>query len=256
MATTLSTSLTDKVAIVTGSSRGIGAAIALRLAEEGAKVVVNYVSNLQAANEVVQKIKLSGKGDAVAIKADISTVEAGTILIDETLKLFGKLDILVLNAAALQYRVLADVTEHTYDTHMNTNVKGPLFLSQAASKHFPSSGGRIIFLSSSTTSFSSVGPNYLEYAMSKGAVEQMSRILAKDLSSKNATVNTVSPGPVDTELFRAGKPQSLIDLIASQNPSKRIGRPEEIAPVVAFLASEAAQWVNGQNIGVNGGFIL
>lgn len=96
------------------------------------------VSNLQAANEVVQKIKLSGKGDAVAIKADISTVEAGTILIDETLKLFGKLDILVLNAAALQYRVLADVTEHTYDTHMNTNVKGPLFLSQAASKHFPS----------------------------------------------------------------------------------------------------------------------
>ncbi|KAF8828874.1 hypothetical protein HHX47_DHR3000504 [Lentinula edodes] len=227
MATTLSTSLTDKVAIVTGSSRGIGAAIALRLAEEGAKVVVNYVSNLQAANEVVQKIKLSGKGDAVAIKADISTVEAGTILIDETLKLFGKLDILVLNAAALQYQVLADVTEHTYDTHMNTNVKGPLFLSQAASKHFPSC-----------------------------AVEQMSRILAKDLGSKNATVNTVSPGPVDTELFRAGKPQSLIDSIASQSPSKRIGRPEEIAPVVAFLASEAAQWVNGQNIGVNGGFIL
>ncbi|KIK68877.1 hypothetical protein GYMLUDRAFT_188161 [Collybiopsis luxurians FD-317 M1] len=253
---TLSTSLTNKVAVVTGASRGIGAAIALKLAEEGAKVVINYSSNAQTADNVVQRIKASGKGDAIAIKADTSTVQGGKNLIDETIKRFGSLDILVLNAAIMHNQVLADVDENEFNVHMDLNVKGPLFMSQAAAKHFPPSGGRIIFISTSVTGFSNVGPNYLVYAMTKGAVEQMSRVLAKDLGSKSITVNTVSPGPVDTELFREGKSQKLIDAIAAQNPNNRIGKPEEIATVVAFLASPAAQWVNGQNIRANGGFVV
>jgi len=252
----LATSLTEKVAVVTGSSRGIGAAIALRLAEEGAKVVVNYFGSAQAADQVVQQIKSSGKGDAVVVKADTSTIEGGQSLIDEAIKTFGKLDIIVLNAGAMHSQVLADIDENSYNMHMNFNVKGPLFMAQAAVKHFPPSGGRIIFLSSSVTGHSGIGPNYLIYAMSKGAVEQMSRVLAKDLGSRSITVNTVSPGPVDTALYREGKSQQLLDLIAGMHPPKRIGQPEEVAPIVAFLASPAAQWINGQNIKVNGGFVV
>ncbi|KAE9408546.1 NAD(P)-binding protein [Gymnopus androsaceus JB14] len=227
------TSLTEKVAVVTGSSRGIGAAIALRLAEEGAKVVVNYFGSAQAADQVVQQIKSSGKGDAVAVKADTSTIEGGQSLIDEAIKTFGKLDIVVLNAGAMHSQVLADIDENSYNMHMNFNVKGPLFMAQAAAKRFPPSGGLIIFLSNSVTGLSAIGPDYLIYAMSK-----------------------VSPGPVDTALFREGKPQQLLDIIAGMHPPKRIGQPEEVAPIVAFLANPAAQWINGQNIKVNGGFVV
>ncbi|KAG6831075.1 hypothetical protein H0H92_012999 [Tricholoma furcatifolium] len=248
----MSTSLNDKVAIVTGSSRGIGAAIAQRLAEDGANVVINYVSNAQRADDVVSEIKAKGKGAAIAIKADASTISGGKQLVEETIKAFGKVDILICNAGIMGSKTLAEIDEKFFDDHFNINVKGPLFLAQTVASLLPSPGGRIIFFGSSLTDATAVLPNGLAYVASKGAIVQISRILAKDLGARGITVNTVSPGPVDTDLFRAGKPEAVIKAIAAQNPNNRLGLPEDIAPVVAFLSSPAAQWINGQNIRVNG----
>ncbi|THU89912.1 NAD-P-binding protein [Dendrothele bispora CBS 962.96] len=250
----LTTSLVGKVAVVTGSSRGIGAAIALRLAEEGATVVVNYVNSSSPAEKIVSTIKSQGKGDAIAIKADVSSLEGGKQLLDEAVKNFGKIDILILNAAFVENKTLADTDESLYDTHFNTNVKGPLFTVKYAVEKgmFPPTGGRVLFFSSSLVGNSTISPNYLVYVMTKGAVEQMSRVLARDLASKNITVNTVSPGPTDTDAFRQGKTQQLINTIAGSSPFNRLGEPGEIAAVAAFLASPGAQWVSGQNLKVNG----
>ncbi|KAJ6471724.1 hypothetical protein C8R47DRAFT_1297003 [Mycena vitilis] len=219
----MSASLKGKIAVITGSSRSIGAAIAKHMGAQGAKVVVNYVSNAKAADEVVSAIT-AAKGSAVAVKADTSTIAGGQHLLDEAVKAFGGVDILVLNAGIMGNKVLADVDEAFYDAHFATNVKGPLFLAKAAAPLLPphATGGRVIFFSSSLT---------------------------------GASVNTVSPGPVDTPLFREGKPQGVIDFIAKLAPSGRLGEVDDIAPVVSFLASPAAQWINGQNIRVNGGFV-
>ncbi|KAG7444448.1 NAD(P)-binding protein [Guyanagaster necrorhizus] len=244
--------IVGKVALVTGSSRSIGAAIVRLLSDQGASVVINFVNSPGPAQELVSEIKSKGKGGAVAVQADASTIAGGKHLLDETVKAFGKLDILILNAGIMGSKPLADIDEKFFDNHINANVKGPLFLAKAAAQILPSPGGRIIFFSSSLTSASTVLPNALCYVISKGAVEQASRVLAKDLGARGITVNTISPGPVDTDLFRAGKPQKLIDIIAAQNPSNKLGQPEEIAPIVCFLACPAAQWVNGQNIRVNG----
>ncbi|THU89909.1 NAD(P)-binding protein [Dendrothele bispora CBS 962.96] len=250
----LTTSLAGKVTVITGSSRGIGAAIALRLAEEGANVVINYVNSSSAAEKIVSTIKSQGKGDAIAIKADLSAVEGGKQLLDESMKVFGKIDALILNAAVANRKLLADVDESHYDMHFSTNVKTPLFtVKHAVDKEmFPPTGGRILFFSSSLTGNSIIPPFYLVYVMTKGAIEQMSRVLAKDLASKNITVNTVSPGATDTEMFREDKSAELIDTIAKWSPFNRLGEPEEIAAAVAFLVSPAAQWVSGQNLRVNG----
>ncbi|KAF7974486.1 hypothetical protein HWV62_12036 [Athelia sp. TMB] len=251
----MSFKLAGKVAIITGSSRSIGAAIAWRLAEDGANVIINYVGNLQAANQVVGAINSKGVGKAVVVKADVSSAAGAKQLLDETIKAFGRLDILVLNAGIMGSKILADVDEQFFDSHIQINVKGPLFLTKAAAPLLPS-GGRIIFFSSSLTKASGVLPNALVYLASKGAIEQIARVLAKDLGARGITVNTVSPGPVDTPLFREGKTEQQIQFIAGLNPSKRIGTPDEIAPAVAFLASPEATWVNGQNILVNGGFVV
>jgi len=247
--------LLGKVAIVTGSSRSIGAAIVHRLADDGANVVVNYVSNSQAADEVTNAINARGKGKAIGVKADVSSIAGANHLLEESVKAFGKIDILVLNAGIMGSRTLADLDEQIFDAHIHINVKGPLFLTKAAAPLLPA-GGRIIFFSSSLTKASTVLPNALVYVASKGAIEQISRVLAKDLGSRGITVNTVSPGPVDTPLFREGKSEQAIQFIAGLNPSKRLGLPEEIAPTVAFLASPDAAWINGQNILVNGGFVV
>jgi len=250
----MSTSLTGKIAVITGSSRSIGAAIAKHMGAQGAKVVVNYVNDAKAADEVVSSIKGSG-GSAISVKADASTIAGGQHLVDEAKKAFGGIDILVLNAGIMGSKVLADVDEAFYDAHFAANVKGPLFLAKAAAPLLPTPGGRIIFFSTSLTGSSVVATNALVYTATKGAVEQLSRILAKDLGAKGITVNTVSPGPVDTPLFREGKPQQVIDTIAKLAPSGRLGEVDDIAPVVSFLASPAAQWVNGQNVRVNGGYV-
>ncbi|KAL0564128.1 hypothetical protein V5O48_017924 [Marasmius crinis-equi] len=248
--------LAGKVALVTGSSRSIGASIAKRLAQDGANVVVNYASSVDAATEVVDSINAEKQGKAIAIKADVSTIEGGKALLDETVKRLGRLDILVLNAGIMGSKVLNDVDEEFFDQHFNINVRTPLFMTKAAVPLLSAPGGRIMFFSSSLTKASGVLPNALVYVASKGAVEQMSRVLAKDLGGKGITVNTISPGPTDTTLFRNGKPEAAIQAIANQNPSKRLGQADEIAPIISFLSREEASWINGQNILVNGGFVV
>ncbi|KAJ7225117.1 hypothetical protein B0H12DRAFT_277814 [Mycena haematopus] len=247
----MSYSLQGKIAVITGSSRSIGAALARHMGEQGASVVVNYVNDAKAADEIVASIKASG-GSAVAVKADASTIAGGQHLIDEAVKAFGGIDILVLNAGIMGSKALVDVDEAFYDAHFATNVKGPLFLAKAAALLLPAPGGRIIFFSSSLTGASTVAPNALVYTATKGAVEQISRILANDFGARGITVNTVSPGPVDTPLFREGKSQQLIDDITKLAPIGRLGEVDDIAPVVSFLASPAAQWLNGPNVGLTG----
>ncbi|KAK7444025.1 hypothetical protein VKT23_015421 [Stygiomarasmius scandens] len=249
-------SLEGKVAVVTGSSKSIGASIAKELASQGANVVVNYINDFKSADELVLFIQSLGKGKAISVKADAGTISGSKALIDETIRAFGRLDILILNAGIMGSKTLEQIDEPFIDAHFNMNVKGPLFLVKAAVEALSTPGGRIIFFSTSLTTASSVLPNALCYVASKAAIEQVSRVLAKDLGPRGITVNTISPGPVDTPLFREGKPQHVIDSIAAQCPGNRLGTPDDIAPVVAFLASPAAQWVNGQVIRVNGGFVV
>jgi len=251
----MSQRLQGKVALITGSSRSIGAAVAKRLAQDGASVVINYASSEAAAKEVADEINGIRSGAAVTIKADVSTVESCKYLLDETLKAFGKIDILVLNAGIMDLKTFHDVDEKMFDEHFLVNVKGPFFLVQAAEPHLKE-GGRIVFFSSSLAKNSGIVPPYLVYAATKGAVEQLSRVLSKELGAKGITVNTISPGPIDTSLFRKGKSEEFITAIANTHPLKRIGTADEIAPVVAFLASPEASWVNGQNILVNGGSVV
>ncbi|KAH9852161.1 NAD-P-binding protein [Lenzites betulinus] len=251
----MSSSLAGKVAIVTGSSRSIGAATAIRLAALGASVVINYVSGAAAAQAVAESINTKGPGKAIVVQADVGSVEDNKRLVDKTLKAFGRLDIVVLNAGVMERQTLEEVTEESYTRLFDTNVKGPVFLVQAAAKHMKA-GGRVIFFSSSVAHMSMVQPNYLVYTAAKGAVEQLARVLAKDLGAKGITVNTVAPGPIDTDLFRDGKASQEINFIAGLHPQKRLGTAEEVGDVVSFLVSDEARWVNGQTLMVNGGLAV
>jgi 3-oxoacyl-[acyl-carrier protein] reductase len=245
----MDSSLKGKVALVTGASRGIGRAIAERLGRDGVAVAVNYTSQAGEARKVVAQIEASG-GTAFAIQADVGRVSEIVRLFDEVIGRFGKLDILVNNAGIMSVNPVSTVTEAEFDRIFAVNVKGTFFAcQQAASRLAP--GGRIINLSSSTTA--RVMPTYGAYVATKGAVEQFTRSLAKELGPRNITVNAISPGPTDTELFTNGKTPDQIRQFAQMAAFGRLGQPAEIAEVVAFLASEAAGWVTGQNIRVNGG---
>ncbi|KIA75808.1 short chain dehydrogenase [Aspergillus ustus] len=246
--------LSGKVALVTGASRGIGRATALALAKDGASVVVNYISSSTAAEEVVSEI---GSDRAVAIQADVSKKTDITRLINETVARFGKIDILVLNAGLLwQKGDLLSIKEEDFDTLFAANVKGPLLTVQAAEPHIPSDGGRIMLFSTSLAAFSMVQPNYLLYTASKGAVEQMTRVLAKDLGRRGVTVNTIAPGPIGTDAYYVGKTEEMVQMQSRIAPAGRLGRPEEVASVVTFIASAESQWVNGQTIRINGGMTV
>jgi len=244
-----SKALTGKIALVTGASRGIGKAIALKLANDGAQVVVNYAGNAAAAAEVVKQI---GAEQAVAIKANAGSVSEITTLIDTTVQKFGKLDILVACAGIMPLNELEKVTEEEFDNIFNLNVKGPLFLAQKATPHM-APGSRIILFSTTLCAASTVTPNYLAYVSSKGAIEQMTRVLSKDLARKGIMVNCIAPGPTATELFMHGKSEQVLKMIAGFNPQGRIGTPEEVANATAFFAGDGATWVTGQTLRVNGG---
>jgi len=240
--------LKGKIALVTGASRGIGRAIAERLAQSGAAVVVNYSSSPDEARKTVEKIKAGG-GNAIAIQADIGRVSEITRLFDESIKHFGKLDILVNNAGVILVKPVAETTETDFDRIFAINVKGTFFACQQAATRL-ADNGRIINLSSSTTA--RLLPAYGAYVATKGAVEQLTRSLSKEVGARGITVNAVSPGPTETELFLTGKTSEQIDFFSKQSAFGRLGRSEDIAEVVAFLASESSRWISGQNIRANG----
>ncbi|MEK3838401.1 SDR family oxidoreductase [Paenibacillus sp. FSL R7-0128] len=239
-----------KVAIVTGASRGIGRQIAIQLAGLGIKVAVNYSSNRGKADEVVQTIKESG-GEAIAVQGDVSKVSEVEALFSETIGQFGRIDILVNNAGVMECVPIANVTEEMFDRQFAVNVKGTYFACQQAMKHMEQ-GGTIINFSTSVSG--AMLPTYSVYAATKGAVEQLTRQLAKEFGAKDIVVNCVAPGQVSTELFLNGKSEELVDSFRRMNAFGRLGEPEDIANVIELLVSDKSRWITGQTIRVNGGF--
>jgi 3-oxoacyl-[acyl-carrier protein] reductase len=223
----------------------------VRLGETGASVVVNYSGSQDAAHETVAAVEKAG-GRAIAVQADVAKFADVERLWDETFQKFGRLDILVNNAGVMFNKLLADVTEEEFDWIFAVNVKGTFFTCQQAAKRL-ADGGRIINFSSSTTAL--MLPTYGAYVATKGAVEQMSHVLAKELGSRGITVNVISPGPTDTELFSQGKTEQDKQRFAQMAALGRLGQPADIADLVALLVSDKAGWITGQNIRANGGMI-
>jgi 3-oxoacyl-[acyl-carrier protein] reductase len=240
--------LASKVVLVTGASRGIGAAVAHKLAAEGAKVIINYAGGKEAADQTVNSIKQQG-GDAIALQADVSKADEVAAMFDAAIAHYGKIDVLVNNAGIMITKLIKDTTNEDFTRQFDINVRGTFnTMREAATKL--ANGGSIINFSSTTTRV--MMPTYATYVATKGAVEQLTRVFAKEVGARGINVNTVSPGPTKTELFTKGKPQELIDRLASLSAFNRIGEPEDIAKIVTFLASDDAKWISAQNIGANG----
>ncbi len=241
--------LQDKVAIITGSSRGIGAEIARMLAAVGAKVVINYLARQQDAEAVCAAITAAG-GEALAVRADVSNPAEVRRLFDATIERYARVDILINNAGVLLYKKISDISDEEFDRILSSNVKSVFYALREAATRL-ADGGRVVTLSSTVTRL--LLPNYGAYAASKGAVEQLTRIFAKEAGARGITANIVSPGPVNTELFTVGKSAEEIKRMAGMAVLNRIGEPADIARVVLFLVGAEAGWVTGQNIGANGG---
>jgi 3-oxoacyl-[acyl-carrier protein] reductase len=241
----------QRVAIVTGASRGIGAAMAQRLAHDGFAVVVNYARGREEAEQVTTAIEREG-GRAVAVQADIGEASAVVSLFDAAEQAFGGVDVLVNNAGTMKLGALAEVADADFDRQVALNLGGVFRGMREAARRLRD-GGRIISFSSSVVGL--YQPGYGVYAASKAAVEAMTHILAKELGPRGITVNAVAPGPVETQFFLAGKSEDQVRAITGMNPLRRLGQPEDIARVVAFLASPEGGWVNGQVVRANGGVI-
>ena len=244
-------SLQGKTAIVTGSSRGIGAEIALTLAQAGAKLVVNYANNKPAADKVCAAI-LDAGGECKAVQADVSDPVAVRKLFEAASEHFEQIDILVNNAGILLFKEIAEIQDDEFDLIVDVNFKSVFYTLREATTKL-ADHGRVVIISSTVTRL--MLPRYGAYAATKAAVEQLTRIFAREMGKRNITANIVSPGPVDTELFRAGKTAADIERMAAMAALGRIGAANDIAQVVLFLVSDQARWVTGQNIGVNGGII-
>ena len=242
--------LTGKVAMVTGASDGIGRAIAERLAQDGASVVVNYSKSADKAKQVVADIEARG-GKAVAIQADMSQVADARRLVQDTMTKFGRLDVLVNNAGMFMYKPLVETTEEEFDRMFALNSKGPYFALQEVAKVIEE-GGRIVNISTDGTHIGFAGATV--YLGSKGALEQFTKGLAHELAPKGVTVNTVSPGYTDTAMMPADPTFRQIGVQAS--PLKRLGMPKDIADVVAFVVSDQGRWLTGQNIHAGGGVVM
>lgn len=243
-------SKTNKTALVTGASRGIGRAIAERLAQEGFTVIVNYAGNASAADEAVQSIIANG-GSAVAIQADVASEDDVSRLFSAAKTVTGQLDVVVHSAGIMPMAKITPDGLADFDKVIHTNLRGA-FLVLANAAQAVSDGGRIIALSTSVIakSFPAYGP----YIASKAGVEGLVHVLANELRGRNITVNAVAPGPTGTDLFFNGKSEEQISAIAKLAPLERIGTPEEIAGAVAALAGPDGSWINSQVIRVNGGF--
>jgi 3-oxoacyl-[acyl-carrier protein] reductase len=240
-----------KIAIVTGSSRGIGAAVAERLAHDGMAVAVNFSGSEDPARALVDKISAAG-GQAMIAKADVSDSAAVAAMFDAVEAKYGGIDVLVNNAGIMKLAMVAEVDDKMFDQQIAINLKGVFNnLRQAAMRLRP--GGRIVNFSSSVIGL--YQPTYAVYAAAKAGVEAMTHILAKELGKKGITVNAIAPGPVATELFLKGKEQSQIDQVSKMIPLGRLGEPEDIARAVSFLVGPDGAWINGQVLRANGGII-
>lgn len=239
----------SKVVIVTGASRGIGAAITRRLAADGYVVVVNYAGNAAKAAEVVAEIERAG-GTALAVQADIADEAAVDALFTTTLERFGRLDAVVNNAGLIAYGTLAQGDMAAFDRLVATNLRGAFLVLGRAARHV-AEGGRIVALSSTTVATSL--PNYGAYIATKAGVEGMVRVLSNEMRGRSVSVNAVAPGPVETELFLTGKSDELVAQLAHAAPLERLGRPEDISGLVSFLLGPDGAWVNGQVVRANGG---
>ena len=243
--------LTGKVAVVTGASRGIGRATAGRLACDGASVVVNYAKSDSDAQAVVSGIEAHG-GKAVAIQADVARIADIRRLFRETAEHLGRLDILIANAGYAAFKPLAEITEEDFDQTYMLNAKGTFFCLQEALRYM-ADGGKIVCISTIGTELNVPGGSC--YFGSKAAVEQFCRVLAKEVASRGITVNVVSPGFTATQMLKANMgPDALRELVAL-TPLARLGQPDDIADAIAFLVSHNARWITRQNIAVDGGII-
>ncbi|MFD5815504.1 SDR family oxidoreductase [Streptomyces sp. NPDC127038] len=238
-----------RVAIVTGGSRGIGRESAERLAREGYAVVVNYAGNAAEADKVVAAIAEAG-GRAVAFRADVAEEAEVAALFDTAEETFGGVDVVVHAAGVMTLAPLVDLDLDALDRMHRTNIRGTFVVDQQAARRLRA-GGAIINFSSSVLALAL--PGYTAYAATKGAVEAMTLILARELRGRDVTVNAVAPGPTATALFLDGKDEETIARMAAQPPLERLGTPEDIASVVAFLAGPGGRWVNGQVLRANGG---
>jgi 3-oxoacyl-[acyl-carrier protein] reductase len=241
--------LDNKVILVTGASRGIGAAVAKNLAERGAKVIVNYAGGVQSAEETVTAIKNAG-GDAIAVQADVSKSDEVKAMFDQAIAHYGKIDVLVNNAGIMITKLIKDTTDEDFTRQFDINVRGTFNTLREAATRLEDNGSIINF---STSVNRVMLPSYGTYVATKAAVEQLTRVMAKEVGARGININSISPGPTNTALFTTGKPQEVIDRLASLSAFNRLGEPEDIAQTVAFLASDDAKWITAQNIGVNGG---
>lgn len=241
--------LENKVILITGSSRGIGAEIAQKVSQEGAKVIINYAGGKAPADELTAKI-LSEGGDAIAIQGDVSNPVDVKRLFDESIAHFGKIDVLINNAGIMIVKPIKDTTDEDFNRQFDINVKGTFNTMREAVERLADHGSIINF---STSVNRIMLPGYGTYVATKSAVEQLTRVFSKEIGHRNINVNSVSPGPTNTELFTNGKSEEIIARLASLSAFNRIGEPADIANIVAFLASDEAKWINAQNIGINGG---
>ncbi|MRX64543.1 SDR family oxidoreductase [Maribacter luteus] len=242
--------LKNKVVIVTGSSKGIGKQIAILLAQNGAKVVVNHSNSEEQANNTVAAILKSG-GTAFSVKADVSNKEEVTRMFDVAIARYGKVDVLINNAGTMISKELKDITEEDFNKQFNVNVKGVFNTLQEASGKL-ADNGIIINVSSSTVKL--MFPGYAIYSASKAAVEQMTRIFSKEIG-RGISVNAIAPGPTETELFLNGKSPEFIERLGAMNAYNRLAKPMDIAKIVMFLASDDSKWISGQVIGANGAMV-
>ncbi|MBC7989919.1 MAG: SDR family oxidoreductase [Luteimonas sp.] len=240
-----------RVAIVTGASRGIGAAVVERLARDGMAVVINFSGDAEPAHKLAGKITATGARAMIA-RADVSDPVAVAGMFDAVASTFGGIDVLVNNAGIMKLAPIAETDDALFDQTIAINLKGVFNGLREAAKHLRD-GGRIISFSSSVVGL--YQPSYAVYAATKAGVEAMTHVLSKELRGRNISVNAIAPGPTATELFLKDKPKETVDQIAKLTPMERLGEPEDIANAVAFLAGPDGGWINGQVLRANGGII-